>query len=114
MVRVKRGKSAHKRRKKFLKQTKGFLWGRKSKYRQAKEAMLHAWTHSYRDRKKKKRVFRQLWELQINAASRQNGLPYNKFIHGLKLKNIDINRKALAQIAQENPDIFSKIVEIVK
>jgi large subunit ribosomal protein L20 len=114
MVRVKRGVSANKRRKHLLKYTKGFKWGRKSKYRQAKEAMLHAGTHAYRDRKKKKRVFRQLWELQINAASRQNGLPYNKFIHGLTIKKIGLNRKVLSQIAQQNPEIFVKIVEAAK
>lgn len=114
MVRVKRGHAAHLRRKKVLKQTKGFLWGRKSKYRQAKEALLHAWTHSYRDRKKKKRVFRQLWELQINAASRQNGLSYSKFIHGLKVKKIELDRKTLSELAKENPDIFAKLVEMVK
>ena len=114
MVRVKRGVSAHKRRKKVLKKAKGYRWGRKSKFRQAKEAMLHAGTHAYRDRKKKKRVFRQLWEMQINAASRQNGLPYNKFIHGLKLKKIGLDRKVLSQIAQQAPEIFTKIVEAIK
>jgi len=114
MVRVKGGKTRHKKRERFLKYTKGFHWGRKSKLRQAKEAMLHAWTHAYRDRKKKKRVFRQLWQLQINAACRQQGLPYNKFIYGLKTKKIDLDRKVLSQIAQQHPEIFNKILETIK
>jgi large subunit ribosomal protein L20 len=111
MVRVKRGTSSHKRRKNLLKYTKGFQWGRKSKYRLAKEAMLHAWTHSYRDRKAKKRNFRQLWQVQINAATRKTGLSYSKFIHSLKENKIGLDRKILAKIAQDHPEIFEKIVE---
>jgi large subunit ribosomal protein L20 len=114
MTRVKRGTTANKRRKNLLKYAKGFRWGRKTKYRQAKEAMLHAWTHAYRDRKKKKRVFRQLWQLQINAACRQEGLPYNKFMHGLRIKKIELDRKILSKIAQEHPEIFAKLLEAIK
>lgn len=114
MVRVKRGKTAHKRRKHLLKYTKGFRWGRKSKYRLAKDAIKHAWEYAYRDRKAKKREFRKLWELQINAAARQLGLPYNKLIHGLKEKKIELNRKILATLAKERPDIFEKIAEKAK
>jgi len=114
MVRVKRGKAAHKRRKHLLKYTKGFRWGRKSKYRAAKEALLHAWTHAYRDRKRKKGEFRKLWQIQINAACRQQGLSYSKFVHSLKEKKIGLDRKILSQLAKDYPQIFEKIMEEVK
>lgn len=112
MPRVKRGTIAHKRRKNLLKHTKGFRWGRKNKYRLAKEALLHAWTHQFNDRRKKKGQFRRLWQIQIGAATRQNGLAYNRFIAGLKKANIELDRKILAQLAQEYPEIFKKILEI--
>lgn len=114
MVRIKRGTTANKRRKNLLKQTKGFRWGRKSKYKAAKEALLHAWTYSYRDRKVKKRDFRKLWQIQIGAACKALGLSYNKFIHGLKEKNIEIDRKILADLAKKKPEIFEKIVKEAK
>ncbi|MBZ9572345.1 50S ribosomal protein L20 [Patescibacteria group bacterium] len=114
MVRVKRGKIAHKRRKHLLKYTKGFRWGRKSKYRAAKVAIYHAWTHAYQDRKRKKRERRALWQIQINAACRQHGLSYNKFIHGLKQKKVELDRKILAELGKNHPKIFEKIVEEVK
>ena len=114
MVRVKRGTITHKRRERLLKHTKGFRWGRKSKYRLAKEALLHAWTHAYFDRRKKKGYFRALWQIQINAACRQRGLSYSKFIHGLKQKKIELDRKILAQLAQNQPEIFKKILEKIK
>ncbi len=114
MVRVKRGKTAHKRRKKLLKQAKGFRWGRKNKYRAAKEALMHAWSYSYRDRKTKKREKRQLWQIQINAACRKQDISYSKFMGQLKKKNIEIDRKILAELANKEPKIFEKIVEKVK
>ena len=114
MVRVKRGKIAHKRRKHLLKYAKGFRWGRKSKYRAAKEALYHAWEYAYRDRKAKKREFRKLWQIQINAACRQVGLSYSKFIAGLKKNKIELDRKILSNLAQNHPEIFKKIVEKVK
>lgn len=114
MVRVKRGKTAHKRRKHLLKYAKGFKWGRKSKYKSAKEALRHAWTYSYRDRRTKKREFRKLWQVRINAASRELGLPYSRLIQGLKKKKIELDRKILADFAKNNPKIFEKIVEKVK
>jgi large subunit ribosomal protein L20 len=114
MARVKRGKTAHKRRKKLLKLTKGFRWGRKSKYRLAKEALFHAWSYAFRDRKTKKREFRKLWQMQINAACRKYGLSYSKFAHALKLAKIELDRKILSQLAQEKPEIFEKIVEKAK
>ncbi len=114
MTRVKKGQSAHKHRKHLLKHAKGFKYGRKSKYKLAKDALRHAWTYSYRDRKVKKRDFRQLWQLQINAAARTLGINYSRLINGLKKKNIEIDRKILAQLIIKHPDIFEKIVEEVK
>ncbi len=114
MVRVKRGATAHKRRKKVLKHTKGFRWGRKSKYKSAKEALLHAWTYSYRDRRTKKREFRKLWQIQINAACRKQDISYSRFIHGLKEKKIELDRKILSELVKNNGKIFEKIVEKVK
>jgi len=114
MTRVKRGVMANKRRKKIIKQAKGFKWGRKSKYKLAKDALKHAWTHAYVDRKKKKRNFRQLWQIKINAASRANGLTYSKFINKLKKAKIEIDRKILAQLAEKQPEVFEKIIEKIK
>ncbi len=114
MTRVKRGTVAHKRRKNTLQETKGFKWDRKSKYRSAKDALRHAWVHAYRDRRKKKRDFRGLWQIKINAAARENGLSYSRFIHQLKEKDIQIDRKILAQLAENHPSVFKQIVEEVK
>jgi len=114
MVRVKRGKIAKKRRKHLLKYVKGFRWGRKSKYRQAKEALLHAWSHSFRGRKEKKRNYRRLWQTQISAAVKEKGLSYSRFIFGLKKAGIEINRKILAQLSQKEPHLFEKIVQKAK
>ncbi len=114
MTRVKRGKIANKKREKILKYTKGFRWGRKSKERAAKEALLHALPRAFRGRKEKKRNYRQLWQVQINAASRSNGLVYSKLISGLKKQNILLDRKILADLAKNEPDVFSKIVEKTK
>lgn len=109
--RIRRAIHARKKRKKILKQAKGYMWGRKSKYRLAKDALRHAWAHAYRDRRRKKREFRALWNIQINAAVRQHGLTYSKFINGLKKNKIELDRKILADLAQNNPEIFKKIVE---
>ena len=114
MTRVKRGTTANKRRKRLLKHAKGFRWGRKSKYKAAKEALMHAWTYAYRDRRVKKREFRKLWQIQINAACREMGISYNKFIFGLKEKKIELDRKVLSELAKEKPEIFKQIVEKVK
>ncbi|MDD2731974.1 MAG: 50S ribosomal protein L20 [Candidatus Pacebacteria bacterium] len=111
MVRVKRGKTAHKRRKNLLKQTKGFKWGRKSKYRLAKDALTHALKYSYIGRKNKKRDFRRLWQIQINAKAKELGISYSRLIHKLKEKKIILDRKILAELAKNNPKIFEKIVE---
>ncbi|MEK7658386.1 MAG: 50S ribosomal protein L20 [Patescibacteria group bacterium] len=114
MARVKRAVSARKHRKNTLKHAKGFKWGRKSKYKLAKDALRHAWTYSYRDRKIKKRDFRQLWQLQINALARENGINYSRLIHGLKENKIELDRKILSELAKKHPEIFVKIIEKVK
>ncbi|MBD3282466.1 MAG: 50S ribosomal protein L20 [Candidatus Portnoybacteria bacterium] len=114
MARVKRGVQKRKRKKKIIKQAKGYKWRRKTNYRAAKEALMHAWTHSYRDRRRKKRDFRRLWQIRINAGCRERGITYSKFINLLKKNNIDIDRKILSELAQNHPDVFDKIVEEVK
>lgn len=114
MPRVKRGKIQNKKRKAVLKQTKGFRWGRKSKERAAKEALLHALSRSFRGRKEKKRVFRTTWNVKINAVSRANGISYSKLIAALKAKKVKLDRKILADLAKNEPKVFAKVVEFVK
>jgi len=114
MPRVKRGTIANKRRKSVLKSTKGFRWSRKSKERAAKEALLHAWTHAFQGRKEKKRTFRALWNVKINAAIRPHGMNYSTFISALKKKGVLIDRKILAGLAENEPAVFQKIVDFVK
>ena len=114
MPRVKRSVQARKHRKHLMKHAKGFKYGRKSKYKLAKDALRHDWTHAYRDRKVKKRTFRNLWNIQINALARENGITYSRLINGLKTKKIEIDRKVLSELAQEHPEIFIKILDEVK
>jgi large subunit ribosomal protein L20 len=114
MPRVKRGKTHLKKRKKLLRQVKGYMWGRKSKIKLARVAALKAGVYAYRDRRVKKREARKLWQIQINAASRLHGLNYSKFIHGLKTAKIELDRKILADLAQNHPVVFAKIVEQAK
>ena len=114
MVRVKRGTTAHKRRKNVLKETKGFRWGRKSKYKAAKDALKHALVYAYRDRRTKKREVRKLWQIRINAACKQNKTSYSKFIHGLKESKIELDRKILSNLAKDYPEIFKNIAEKIK
>jgi large subunit ribosomal protein L20 len=110
MTRVKRGTIAHKKRERLLKKTKGYRWGRKSKERAAKEALLHAQSRMFQGRKEKKRDFRRLWQVQLGAAVRSEGMSYSKFIAALKKHNVELDRKILAQIAKTKPDVFRKIV----
>lgn len=110
MSRVKRGTISLKRRRKVLKQVKGFKWRRKSHERVAREALMHAWTHAYRDRRAKKRDFRSLWNIRINAAARENGTTYSKLIDTLKKSGVALDRKILADLAMNEPKIFSDIV----
>jgi large subunit ribosomal protein L20 len=115
MPRVKGGVGATKRRNKTLKYTKGFSWGRKSKERAAKEALLHAWSHAFRGRKEKKRNARRLWSVKINAASRaETSMSYSKLIAALKKKKIALDRKILADLAEHEPKVFKKILEAVQ
>ena len=114
MSRVKRAVQARKHRKGLMKHAKGFSYGRKSKFKLAKDALRHAWTYAYRDRKVKKRTFRGLWNLQINALARENGITYSRFINALKKNKIEIDRKVLSELANEYPEIFIKIVEEIK
>ncbi len=114
MTRVKRGTGAHRKREQLLTYTKGFKWGRKSKERAAKEALLHAWSRAFKGRKEKKRVYRALWNVQVNAAARNEGTTYAKLIHALKLKNVKLDRKTLADLAKNHPAVFKKVVEFVQ
>ncbi len=114
MTRTKNTSASNKKKKKTLKNAKGYKWGRKNKYKLAKDALRHAWTHAFQDRRKKKRKFRKAWQVQINAASRKHGVPYSKFIYGLKENNIELNRKVLAELAINHENIFEKIVEKAK
>ena len=114
MPRVKRGTIAHKKREKLLKKTRGFRWGRKSKEKAAKEALLHALSRKFRGRKEKKRTFRALWNVRVNAAARLDGVSYSRLISGLKKKNVALNRKMLAELAERNPEVFKKIVAMAK
>jgi len=97
-----------------MKHAKGFKYGRKSKFKLAKDALRHAWTYAFRDRKVKKRTFRNLWNLQINALARENGITYSRLINGLKNKKIELDRKVLSELAKEYPEVFIKIVEEIK
>lgn len=114
MARVKRGMMASKRRKNVLKMAKGFRWRRKSTFRAAKEALLKAGKYAYRDRRTKKRTNRRLWIVRLNNALREIGLTYSKFIKVLSDKKIELDRKVLSQMAQEDPEVFKKFVEKTK
>jgi large subunit ribosomal protein L20 len=112
--RVKGGPRPRRRHKKILKLTKG-QWGTKHRlFRRANEAALKSLWYTYRDRRNRKRDFRRLWISRINAASRQNGLPYSRLIHGLRQADIELDRKILADLAVRDPQVFSEIVEIAK
>jgi large subunit ribosomal protein L20 len=114
MPRVKRSVHARKKRRKVLGEAKGY-WGlKKSSYRYAKEQVEHSLTYAYRDRKAKKRTFRRLWIMRINAGARANGLSYNQFVSGLKKANIDLDRKVLAELAVSDPEAFGAIAEQAK
>ena len=114
MPRVKRGVTAHARHKKILTLAKGFRGRRKNVFRIAKQAVMKAGQYAYRDRRTRKRVFRQLWIARINAASRSHGVTYSRFMAGLKLAHIEIDRKVLSDMAIHDPAGFSSIVDKVK
>ena len=114
MARVKRGVQAKARHKKVLKQAKGYRGARSRTYKVAKQAVMRSGQYAYRDRRVKKRVFRSLWIVRINAAARENGLTYSKLIAGLKKASIDLDRKTLANIAVNDKEAFTKIAEEAK
>jgi large subunit ribosomal protein L20 len=113
-MRVKTGTVRRKRHKKILKQAKGFYSGRRKHFRKAKEQVEHSLVYAYRDRKRRKRDFRRLWIMRINAGARLNGMSYSTLMHGLKLANIELDRKILADMAMSNPEAFAKVVESAK
>jgi large subunit ribosomal protein L20 len=113
-MRVKRGVAAKRRHKKYLKMAKGFRGSRSRLYRTGREAVEKSLCYAYRDRRQKKRDFRKLWVQRINAAARQNGLSYSRFINGLKLSGVEINRKMLADLAVKDKHGFAQIVELAK
>ena len=114
MPRVKRSVHARKKRRKVLEQAKGY-WGiKKSSYKYAKEQVEHSLAYAYRDRKNRKREFRRLWILRINAAARQHGLSYNQFVAGCRKAEIDLDRKVLADLAVSEPEAFAAVAEKAK
>ncbi|HJE20099.1 50S ribosomal protein L20 [Aliicoccus persicus] len=114
MVRVKNGMTSRKRRKKVLKQAKGYFGAKSKLYRTAKQAVTKSGQYAYRDRRQKKRDFRRLWITRINAAARQNDISYNRLMNGLKVAGIDMNRKMLSEIAISNPDAFAELATKAK
>ncbi len=114
MARVKGAMRTRARHKKILKLAKGYRGAKSKLYKTANQAVMKSLVYAYRDRKAKKREFRQLWIARINAATRANGMSYSKFMNGLKLKGIEINRKMLSEIAISDPEAFKKLVDQVR
>lgn len=114
MARVKGAMHTRKRRKKILKLAKGYRGAKSKLYKTANQAVMKSLVYAYRDRKQKKREFRQLWIARINAATRMNGMSYSQFMNGLKKNGIEINRKMLSEIAVSDPEAFAKLVEKVR
>src|SRR3954468_6814425 len=114
MARVKRAVNAQKKRRTTLELASGYRGQRSRLYRKAKEQMLHSLNYAYRDRRAKKGDFRQLWITRINAAARQNGMTYNRFIQGLKIAGVEVDRKVLAELAVSEPAAFAALVEVAR
>ena len=114
MARIKGGLNAKKKHNRVLKLAKGYRGARSKQYRVAKQSVMRALTSSFAGRKEKKRQFRRLWIAHINAAARMNGLSYSKFMYGLKLANVDLNRKMLSEMAISDPEGFAALVEVAK
>ncbi len=114
MARIKGGLNAKKRHKRVLKLAKGYRGARSKQYRVAKQSVMRALTESYSGRKQRKRQFRRLWIARINAAARLNGLSYSKFMYGLKLANVDLNRKVLSEMAINDAEGFAKLASLAK
>ena len=113
-MRTRHSVAARKRKKKIFKLTKGYWGKRKNVLRRAKETLRRALVYAYRDRRAKKRQFRRLWIVRINAAVRERGLSYREFIHGLKKNNVNLSRDILAHLAAEEPQVFDRLVELAK
>ncbi len=114
MPRVKRGNKARKRRKKVLKNAKGYFGSKSKLFRPAKQQVMKSLEYAYRDRKNKKREFRRLWITRINAAARNNGLSYSRLINGLKQANVELDRKIMADLAVNDKEAFARLVELAK
>ncbi len=114
MPRITSGPAVHRKKKKILKAAKGYRGGRSKLYRTAKESVNRALAFAYRDRKRRKRDFRRLWIVRINAAARNNGLSYNRFMEGLQKADVEINRKLLADLAVSHPEEFTCLAELAK
>ena len=114
MARIQGGMNAKKKHKRVLKLAKGYRGARSKQYRVAKQSVMRALEESYTGRKQKKRQFRQLWIARINAAARMNGLSYSKFMYGLKLAEVNVNRKMLSEMAISDPEGFASLVEVAK
>jgi large subunit ribosomal protein L20 len=114
MARVKRGPKARRRRKKILKLAKGYVGGRRRQYRQARETIEKGLTYAYRDRRARKRDFRGLWIVRINAAAREHGLSYSQLVNGLKRGGVGIDRKMLADLAAQDPAGFGEVAQVAK
>jgi large subunit ribosomal protein L20 len=114
VARVKRAVNAHKKRRVVLERASGYRGQRSRLYRKAKEQLLHSFTYNYNDRKKRKGDFRQLWIQRINAAARANGMTYNRLIQGLKLANVEVDRKMLAELAVHDAGAFATLVEVAQ
>jgi large subunit ribosomal protein L20 len=114
MARVKRAANAHKKRKVVLERASGYRGQRSRLYRKAKEQMLHSMTYAYRDRKDRKGAFRRLWIQRINAAARANGITYNRFIQGLKLAGVEVDRRVLAELAVSDEAAFATLVDVAR
>ncbi|MGB6577567.1 MAG: 50S ribosomal protein L20 [Streptosporangiaceae bacterium] len=114
MARVKRATNAHKKRKVVLERASGYRGQRSRLYRKAKEQVLHSMTYAYRDRKDRKGNFRRLWIQRINAAARANGMTYNRFIQGLRIAGVEVDRRMLAELAVADEAAFSALVEVAK
>ncbi len=114
MARVKRSVNAKKKRRVILEQASGYRGQRSRLYRKAKEQVTHSMVYSYRDRRQKKRDFRRLWIQRINAASRANGMTYNRFMQGLGLAGVELDRRMLAEVAVSDPATFTKLVETAR
>ena len=113
-MRIKRGRVRAQKRKRLLLHAKGFRWRRSNVYRLAKEAVHHSWADAYIGRKQKKHNFRALWNIRINAACRDNGLSYSKFIYGLKQSKIELDRKVLAELAKNHPEVIKSLADHIK